>query len=89
MNEMEHPSFDYLANAGKKLPKHGLLPAIEARLKADIKMRKQVILIAAASVATLMINVAVYVHVNNDDSSTQQVAVTNIGSLNQSFNLYQ
>jgi len=52
-------------------------------------MRKQVILIAAASVATLMINVAVYVHVNNDDSSTQQVAVTNIGSLNQSFNLYQ
>lgn len=89
MNEMEHPSFDYLSKAGKKLPKQSFLPAIEARLRTDASTRKQVLLLAVASVAVLIINVAVVIRISSIGNKSNIKTLPNIANLSQSFNLYQ
>ena len=90
MNELRNTSFDYLAKAGKTLPKESLMPAIEARLKAEKKTLRQVLLIAAASVAILAMNVVVYSNLSSNRIESQKGAVAaSIGNLTQSFNLYQ
>jgi transcriptional regulator of met regulon len=87
MKQTEHPSFEYLTKASRSLPKRDLLPLIVARLREDEKARKQVILLAAASVTVLLINVIVFAYFGID-SSVNEETVTGISELNNSFILY-
>jgi hypothetical protein len=89
MNEMEHPSFDYLTKAARKRPKQSLLPGIEVRLRTDASARKQVLLLTAASVAVLIINVAAVIQISSIGNESNIKTLPIIANLSQSFNLYQ
>lgn len=88
MKNTDDLSFDYLATAKRSLPKRDLMPSIKARLREDEAARKQMILLAAASVAVLLINVVCFSYVGIE-SGVNQETVQGISELNNSFNLYQ
>ena len=88
MKNTDDISFDYLANAKRSMPKRDLIPLINARIREDEAARKQMILLAAASVAVLLINVAVFSYLGVQ-SGVNEETINGISELNNSFNLYQ